>query len=92
MEGVIALMIPLLVISFVGLAVISRTQIGAALARRIGGEGGARDAEHDERLMQLEHDVATMREQLVETQERVDFAERMLAQVREAQRLPPPFS
>ena len=88
MEGVIALMIPLLVISFVGLAVISRTQIGAALARRIGGEGGAHDAERDERLMQLEHDVATMREQLVETQERVDFAERMLAQQKERERLP----
>ena len=90
MEGVIALMIPLLVISFVGLAVISRTQIGAALARRIAGEGGAHDAEAEERLLQLEHDMAAVRAQLAETQERVDFAERMLAQVREAQRLPPP--
>lgn len=90
MEGVLALMIPLVVVTFIGLGVISRTQIGAALSRRIAGEGGAHDAEREERMLQLEHDVASLREQLTETQERVDFAERMLTQVREAQRLPPP--
>jgi hypothetical protein len=79
--------IPLLAIFFGGLMMISRTPMGHALARRIGGEVSSADA--DERIAQLEHDMEAVRNQLEETQERVDFAERMLAQVREAQRLPP---
>jgi hypothetical protein len=38
---------------------------------------------------QLSGEVAAMRHQLDEAQERIDFAERMLAQVRERGQLPP---
>lgn len=86
MEGVLALMIPMVAIATFGLWV---TGIGAAVARRIGGK--AQEADHDQavRVEQLERDLEELRAQLSETQERVDFAERVLAQVREAQRLPP---
>lgn len=87
MEGVFALLIPIVAISVFGMWV---TGIGSAIARRIGGETARPDPMAEERLERLEHDMEAMREQLTETQERVDFAERMLAQVREAQRLPPP--
>lgn len=85
MEGVLALLIPITAIAMFGMWV---TGIGAAIARRIGGK--AQDADHDQagRIEQLEHDMDELRAQLSETQERVDFAERMLAQVRDAQRLP----
>ena len=86
MEGVFMLLLPVLGITVFGMWV---TGIGGAIARRIG-ETGRHDAVPDERLERLEQDMQAMREQLTETQERVDFAERMLAQVREAQRLPPP--
>lgn len=43
----------------------------------------------DGRMDQLSGEVAAMRHQLEETQERVDFAERMLAQVRERGQLAP---
>ena len=42
-----------------------------------------------ERLDSLEGDLTTMRRELNETQERLDFAERMLAQGREAKRVGP---
>ena len=37
----------------------------------------------------MEEEVASLREQLSETQERVDFAGRLLAQVREAKQIGP---
>jgi cell division protein FtsB len=89
MEGVLALLIPITAIGVFGMWV---TGIGAALARRIGGHAPERDPEQAERVAQLEQDVADLRAQLSETQERVDFAERMLARVRDGQRLPPPGS
>ena len=44
-------------------------------------------ADRDERLEILEDDVGEMRRELTEAQERLDFAERLLAQRREPQRL-----
>jgi hypothetical protein len=46
-------------------------------------DGGDRE----ERMDEFEADVSDLRRQLTETQERVDFAERMLAQVAESRRL-----
>jgi hypothetical protein len=46
--------------------------------------------EGDARLSALEADVGDMRRELSETQERVDFAERLLAQAQEARRVDPP--
>ncbi len=42
-----------------------------------------------ERVDQLSGEVAALRNQLYETQERLDFTERMLAQAREKGALPP---
>ena len=39
------------------------------------------------RLEALEHDVQGLREELAETQERVDFAERLLSKAREERRI-----
>jgi hypothetical protein len=41
----------------------------------------------EERLNTVERDIASLQGELSETQERLDFAERMLAQTREPKRL-----
>jgi predicted nuclease with TOPRIM domain len=81
-------LIPIVAVVFIGLTMLQRMKLRTAeRMERLRGEGGA---DHSERLAHLEHDVDQLRSQLAETQERVDFAERMLARVRDAQRLPPP--
>ena len=42
----------------------------------------------EERLEVIEQDLAALQGELAETQERLDFTERMLAQTQEAKRLP----
>ena len=61
--------------------------IGQAVARRIGGSGSMSDTlEH--RVASLADDLDQVRAQLAETHERLDFAERMLAQGRQPEQLP----
>ena len=56
--------------------------VGKAISRRIGGrEPSASDPEAAERIAELEH-------RLVDLEERLDFAERLLAQERATERLP----
>jgi hypothetical protein len=89
-QGVIAvlgLMVPVLGLTVVGLFVLSRSSIGQALARRIAGE--RQDPEYDERLLALQEDVAALRGQLQETQERLDFTERVLARAEPPRELQP---
>ncbi|MCL4864939.1 MAG: hypothetical protein KJZ47_03530 [Gemmatimonadales bacterium] len=74
----LAVMIPVLAVFFTGLVVLSRTVIGKAIARRIGGDQQTGDDVH-QHLVELETEVALMRQELTETQERLDFAERLLA-------------
>jgi transposase-like protein len=77
-----------------------RGPVGKALAQWIGGwshneskwieakmraAGGGTSGDVD----QLRAEVDELRGQLAEVQERLDFAERMLAKTREAERLPP---
>lgn len=81
-------LIPILAIFFGGVMMISRTPIGAAIARRIGGH--VADAEVEEQLLEMRRDLDTVRHELADTQERLDFTERALAQVRDGQRLPRP--
>ena len=78
--------IPILSIFFGGMVVLSKTSIGAALARRIGGDVPDHDVE--ERLLEMRQELDAVRQELAETQERLDFTERALAQVRDQQRLP----
>ncbi len=86
----LAVLIPVLAVFFTGITIFSRTLIGRAIAKRIeGSSGGPGSPELEERLQLLEQEMGALRGELAETHERLDFTERMLAQVREAQRLPP---
>jgi ubiquinone biosynthesis protein UbiJ len=66
--------------------------IAAAIARRIGGEVPARrDARADGAALSDVHDeVATLRQEVADLAERVDFTERLLAKQQEAARLERP--
>lgn len=74
----LGVLIPVLAVFFTGLVALSRTVIGKALARRIGGEEGVPAALEGE-LRELRSEVETLRSDLMETQERLDFTERQLA-------------
>ena len=52
-------------------------RIGEAVARRIAGV--REDPEVEEQILALQDDMSALRRQLQETQERLEFAERLLA-------------
>lgn len=82
--GVLGIMIPLSAITIGGLVLLSRSRIGEAIARRIAG-----DTHHPEcegQLEALEDEVGRLRAQLGETNERLDFAERLLTRGDESRR------
>ena len=58
--------------------------VGQALARRIQGHHGGADAEVLHEVLELRHQVDQMQQRLADTEERVDFSERLLAQRNEA--------
>ncbi len=74
----LGVLIPVLAIFFAGMIALSRTAIGKALARRIGGEEGV-PAVLEGELRELRSEVDALRGELLETQERLDFTERQLA-------------
>lgn len=91
MEGVLA-------ITFIfgggTLFLLAISPVGKALAERIRRQGGAvipEDvrAELDEFRTELLGEVQHLRTEVSELSERMDFAERLLAKQREAERLPP---
>ena len=86
--AILGLMIPMMGLTVVGIVVLGRSRIGEALAQRIA--GGSQDPEVQEQLLGLREDVALLRGQLQETQERLDFAERMLARPEPSKELRPP--
>ncbi len=61
--------------------------IGQAFARRIGGRS-ADEEFMENRVESLAQELDQLKLQLAETQDRVDFAERLLAQHRQADQLP----
>ena len=63
-----------------------RGPFGRALADRLSGRAGPDDQE----VQALRSDVEELRRQLGEVQERLDFAERLLAQQADAARVAPP--
>ncbi|MDX2191832.1 MAG: hypothetical protein NW201_00665 [Gemmatimonadales bacterium] len=83
MEGII-----IVSIVFGSIWGILRGPMGGAIAEAIRNsslpEGG-----NPRELEAMRHDLEELRAQLAETQERLDFAERMLANGREAKGLPP---
>lgn len=83
----IAMLIPIIVLGSIGLITFTLTPLGRAIARRIGGQAGSSDLE--ERVSRLEVDLDATRHELAESQERLDFTERALTQLKDAPRLPP---
>jgi hypothetical protein len=84
--AVLGLTVPILGLSIVGLVVLTRSRLGEAIARRIA--GGRYDPETDGQISALQEEVAVLRHQLQETQERVEFAERVLSRGTRAEPLP----
>jgi ubiquinone biosynthesis protein UbiJ len=83
-------MIPIFLFSVKGVVGLSYSPIGRALARRLGGDKG----EHEESAVLAEvdavrEDVQALRHEVGELQERLDFAERLLAQARDQGKLGP---
>ena len=74
---------PLTVLAVV--AIIASTVL--KIARLKGSSAETPSAEVSERLEALEREVQGLRQELVETQERVDFAERLLSSSREERRI-----
>ncbi len=70
-----------------GFVRLAQGPVGQALARRIQGHGGG-DSETAAEVGELREHVELLRRQLEEVQERVDFAERLLSQQRQAPRVP----
>ncbi len=54
--------------------------VGQALARRLQGQHGGPDPEVMNEVLELRHQVEQMQQRLTDTEERVDFSERLLAQ------------
>lgn len=54
--------------------------VGQALARRIQGGHGPADGEVMNEVLELRHQVEQLQQRLADTEERVDFSERLLAQ------------
>jgi len=73
-----------------GIVKLAQSQVGTALARRIQGHsaGAEVEAEFGAELSYLREQVDVLRNELTDTQERLDFAERMLAKGRTPERLP----
>jgi hypothetical protein len=75
---VMALMIPILGMLIGAFAIFARSHLGHALAERIAGRGAVPPALEAE-VRELRTEVEAMRAELSETQERLDFAERLLS-------------
>jgi peptidoglycan hydrolase CwlO-like protein len=76
--------IPLIVVGAGGLLLLSRSRLGAAVAGRIAGD--SRYSASQEQVDALQDELAALRNQLSETQERVDFAERLLSRADDTRR------
>src|SRR5512134_929536 len=85
--GMITGMIMTVAIIF-GLVQVTRGPVGQAIARRIQGRPGELDSEVRMELAELREQVEALQGTLEETQERLDFTERLLAQGRPLDRVP----
>ena len=84
MEGILALSIPIISILTFGAVFISRGPIGQAMARRLSGHS----AEPSDEILELRDQVELLRTEIGDVQERLDFAERLLARGRDPERIP----
>jgi hypothetical protein len=63
---------------FWGIVQVARSPIGQAIGRRLQGRHGQGDSELAAEVAALRDQVDVIQQQLVETQERLDFTERLL--------------
>jgi len=88
MQGVLALMIPIVAVGGFFAWMIALSPVGKAYADKLRGhKSHAGDAEGQEELLES---VEQLRREVAELAERVDFTERLLGQQRGAERLGPP--
>jgi hypothetical protein len=80
---IFALAIPLAGVVFFGLQKLARTRLEEARLR-----AGALDKGAEAEITVIRDEVGELRRELSEVQERMDFAERLLSQVRDQERLP----
>jgi hypothetical protein len=80
----LVLLIPISAILMVGLVKIARLWAPGAQS-----QSGPVVQRLEARMEQMEQELATLQHDLSETQERLDFAERLLAQTREGKRIGP---
>jgi ubiquinone biosynthesis protein UbiJ len=83
-------LIPIVLFLVIGAVGMTYSPLGRALARRVGGDKG----EHAEGVVLAEVDavreeVQALRHEVGELQERLDFAERLLAQARDQGKIGP---
>lgn len=76
--GAMAMFIPILGILIGGLAIFTRSHLGHALADRIAGRTGV-SPDLEAEVRDLRTEVEALRGELIETQERLDFTERMIS-------------
>jgi hypothetical protein len=80
---ILALAIPVAAIVFHGLQRLARTRLEESRLRL-----GALDGQAEADIEALRQDVGELRREFGEMQERLDFAERLLSQARDPERLP----
>lgn len=85
MAGVIAVFIPIVAVAGFFLWMISLSPVGKAYAQRVRG-GGLDEREREE----LHLEIDTLRREVAELAERVDFTERLLAKNQDVARLERP--
>ncbi len=74
------ILIPITLFLTVGGVIASRGEIGKAIAHRI--RGGARDEDLKQDVDEMRRELDVVRADLAETNERLDFAERLLSAAR----------
>lgn len=74
----VVLVVPVFGMMLVGLVVFTRSHLGHAIAERIAGRAGV-SPEIEGELRELRGEVESLRTELLETQERLDFTERLIA-------------
>jgi hypothetical protein len=90
MEGVLALMIPIVAVGGFFAWMISLSPVGKAYAERLRGGSGAGGTPEDH--AELAESVEQLRREVAELAERVDFTERLLGQQQAAGQLGRPRS
>jgi hypothetical protein len=77
--GQLGVLIPIIALLIGGFAVFARSEIGRAFAHRLSGGATSGSRALEDEVHALRSEVEALRGEVLETQERLDFAERLLA-------------